>query len=251
MTSSEQELESLFVLLADPFPEELVEWQVIDLSKDKLHAFVIPFVNPRHYQDRLNAIVPGWENHIDFVLPDCQLARYRLVIQGISREGIGEDLPNDPSSFEGKINRAMIRACQAFGLGKYLLFIIGCWIEYDPKEKRILIPPSLAAWARPGGAGAPANAIGKILGEMPIRNQRPFQATTTSPMQSKTEKQPDDAIASGTALEAYGALVLKATQAGVEGSQPVVPPISVGELRKRYAEVRSLLAQAQKAGGRL
>ena len=245
MTRDEQELESLFLKLADPFPVELVVWQVVEANGGK--AFVLPFVDPRHYIDRLNAVAPGWENHIDFVLPECQLARYRLVIQGISREGIGEDLFSDPTSFEGKINRAMIRACQAFGLGRYLLFIAGSWADYDSETKSLFCRPTLPAWALPGGAGAPANAIGKLLGEPPVQQQQrqpSVPAPVKKPAIPQTTKQPDDAIADAKALTAFGSLFFKARQAGVaEGVQPVIPPITVGELRKRYAEVRDRLVQ--------
>ncbi len=240
MTRDEQVLESLFLKLADPFPAELVEWQIVEANGGK--AFVLPFVDPRHYIDRLNTVAPGWENHIDFVLPECQLARYRLVIQGISREGIGEDLSSDPISFEGKINRAMIRACQAFGLGRYLLFIAGSWADYDSETKSLFCHPTLPVWALPGGAGAPANAIGKLMGEPPAQ-QHQRQPSAPAPAK-KPAKQPDEAIADAKALVAFGSLVLKAKQAGVaEGVQPVIPPITIGELRKRYAEVRDRLVQ--------
>jgi len=156
---TEQVNESLFRWLSDPFPYENVSWVVVETAPGGQKVFVIPHVIAHHYKARLDAAAPGWNADYEVIDPDDPYIRCILTIEGVKREGIGDVLASD-DSFAGKQDRAFIRACQGFGLGKYLQFISGIWVDYD-KEIHKITPPNLPAWALPGGCGYPANVPGK------------------------------------------------------------------------------------------
>lgn len=255
MTRDEKGLGRLFSVLADPFTAEIVEWQIVHTKGQQ--AFVLPFVDACHYVERLNSAAPGWSHHIEFVFPECQLVKYRLVIEGVSRLGIGEDIAADPTSFVGRINRAMVRACQAFGLGRYLLCIPGAWVDYHPAAKSIRFKPRLPAWALPGGAGVPPRVIGKLMEAIPLTRPGPHQPVAPGAIAQKKNQQPkspaaqlrwpardaEDPVADAQALKAYGELYFQLKRAGLaESIQPVVPPITFGDLRRRSMEICELMA---------
>jgi len=275
---SEQANESLFRRLSDPFPYEAVSWAVIESAPGGQQVFVIPHVAAAHYKARLDIAAPGWNADYEVIDPDDPYLRCTLTIEGVAYTGIGDTMASD-DTFAGKQDRSFIRACQTAGLGKYLQYISGVWVNYD-KETRKIVPPYLPTWALPGGCGYPANVPGKqqfsqntpakslrkpatlresqsatILdsGKSGAANSAPVQAPKQSPQQPKpatqsnqptppaAEKQPDDAIANAQALKAWGDLVLQAHLAGIKEIESVRPPIQVGELRKRYTALKQQL----------
>ena len=247
--------EDLFHRLAAPFPPDWVEWSVIETSESSHQAFVIPFVDAPYYENILNRLTPDWKHQVTVVdsVPCIQ-----ITIRGVRREGKGDLLPGDRSP-EGGQKQAFIRACQSFGLGKYLQYLRGVWVDYDPEKKAILSTPSLPAWALPGGAGLPANVPGKCQGDQSKKFQSVSASTglhaggvdgRTSSPQVFPPKAPEHAVANAQALQAWGSLFREAKRAGISDIQVVIPPISVGDLRRRYCALRARLVQQQEKGQR-
>jgi hypothetical protein len=252
---SEQIKECLLKRLTDPFPEEFVEWQIYEMTANKRKVFVIPTVDLRHYEARLNEVAPGWERHYELLLPICNLIRCRLVIMGESRDGIAEDFLNDSTFVVDKINRAFLRACQTFGLGKYLLFLSGYWVAYDPETNTTSVKFILPAWALPGGDAFQPDTPGrpreqttlnlKASGTTRLLATKAQGSTDTQNTPSQPSRLPDNAYADASALKAWVDLISKARQVGLTNIDTVVPPIKVGELRMRYATLRNLITRAQ------
>jgi len=135
--------ENLLQRLAEPFPAAAVSWLGLLLSPDRRQVFVIPYVPAGSYRARLDLIAPGWSSTFEVIDPDEPYLCCQLVLQGVTRTGIGDTIPGD-RSFAGKQERAFIRACQAFGLGQYLRQSRGVWLHLVP-ETLPGIPPAKAA----------------------------------------------------------------------------------------------------------
>jgi hypothetical protein len=141
--------------LCDPFHPSLVEWKPQAVSKDGKRALAVPYIDARHYQQRLDQVSPGWHSAYEFIKPDGSLVRCRLTIAGVTREEVGESDASDNNTATSAVAQSFKRACTAFGVGRYLYFLPQSWCEYDSQSRRIVKPPVLPAWAKPGGGGYP------------------------------------------------------------------------------------------------
>lgn len=255
--------------LRDPFPKNQVRWLVADVSDTQ--AFVIPFVEAVHYKTRLDEVAPGWKNKFE---SEEKRVRCRVDIEGEMREGCADIEPAASLGGEFAADRAFIQACQGFGLGEYLNYLPGLWVDYDPVQKKVVAPaPVLPAWALPGGAGYPANVPGKpqpatknaqvsasssnpaISAPQPMKSgdsKKVQESAPFSPAETPTIKDSDSAEkqsasepANENALKAWGDLVLKAKKAGITDIEAVASPIQVGQLRERYKELKDRLSKRQ------
>jgi len=199
---SEQANESLFRRLSDPFPYEAVSWAVIESAPGGQQVFVIPYVAAAHYKARLDIAAPGWKADYEVIDPNDPYIRCTLTIEGVAYTGIGDTMASD-DTFAGKQDRSFIRACQTAGLGKYLQYISGVWVNYD-KETRKIVPPYLPTWALPGGCGYPANVPGK----------RQFSQNTPA----KSLRKP------ATSRQAQSATIQDSGKSGAANSAPVQAP---------------------------
>ena len=170
--------------LSEPFHPMFVEWKPSATTKDGTKALAAAYVDARHYQYRLDILAPGWETEYQFIKPDGSLVKCRLTINGVTREDIGEQEGNDNNTATSAVAQAFKRACAAFGLGRYLYFIPIAWSEYDSKSKRIVSPPQLPAWAKPGGSGYPPT------GEQGKGNAQSKQQTSRPPAQASKPQPP-------------------------------------------------------------
>jgi hypothetical protein len=132
-----------------------VEWKPQAVSKDGKRALAVPYIDARHYQHRLDQVSPGWHSAYEFIKPDGSLVRCRLTIAGVTREEVGESDPSDNNTATSAVAQSFKRACTAFGVGRYLYFLPQSWCEYDSQSRRIVKPPVLPTWAKPGGGGYP------------------------------------------------------------------------------------------------
>lgn len=215
-------MERKFDEFVDPFPEEDVRWVVAQV--DGARAFTVPYVSAQRYKDRLDRVFPGWKIHWETF--DSEGLRCRLEIEGIVHEGMAQPEESDGLNNSFQADKAFIRACQRFGLGRYLQYLPCRWVDYDPVAHKVISSvPTLPAWALPGGKGYPTNVPGKLKN---TQQREPVQAP------AKLEKQGDHEIASEQALNAWEVLFSEARKAGLSEIEPVVPPITVGDLRKRY-----------------
>jgi len=266
--------------LRDPFSAGWVRWIVVEVLEEK--AFAIPYVDAAHYKARLDEMAPGWKMMIENL--ETGGVCCRLEIPGGDHAYMGCADLSGPSAGLGKeftADRAFIRACQELGLGEYLEYLPGLWVDYDPKAKKVIsAPPVLPAWALPGGAGFPANVPGRPQPALKA-NDRKVQKPAHSPQMAKSAREPaknaesekvqesapsrqtqsatvkdsaacqkqgPDEIANAQALKAWGDLALKAKKLGVTGIEPIVPPIKVRDLRTRYRELKDRVDQISAKG---
>jgi hypothetical protein len=145
----------IIYVLCDPFHPSLVEWKPQAVSKDGKRALAVPYIDARHYQHRLDQVSPGWHSAYEFIKPDGSLVRCRLTVAGVTREEVGESDPSDNNTATSAVAQSFKRACTAFGVGRYLYFLPQSWCEYDSQSRRIVKPPVLPTWAKPGGGGYP------------------------------------------------------------------------------------------------
>jgi hypothetical protein len=103
--------------LSAPFPASAIKWRVGSVSRDKKQAKALPYVELRHYEDRLNQLCGGdwsvtfkpWGERII-----CELTTF-----GLTRSSTGEanGSPRAVASTAAEA-QAFKRACSKFQLGR-------------------------------------------------------------------------------------------------------------------------------------
>lgn len=166
-TFDKAEIHKLVSLLEVPFDPNVIEWRVTNTSKTngRLRGQVIPYADQRAYTDRLNALFSpaGWTRKYSvYTSPNFQRDRDQkttakvfvtcdLTIFGIgSHSATGEEWADDENAGTAAEAQAFKRAASCFGLGRYLYYFTGVWVDLD-NRKRPKTRPSLAGWATPDG----------------------------------------------------------------------------------------------------
>src|SRR5690606_24966838 len=129
------------------------------VSRDKKRAQALPYADPRVYEDRLNALVPGaWE--VAFEPRGETRLICRLSIQGVTRSSTGES-GDGPDAGAGTAAEAQAfkRACEKFGLGRYLYAMEAQWVDYDADKKQLALDNSMRMRRR---APTPVDGSGPI-----------------------------------------------------------------------------------------
>lgn len=148
-----------------PFDPRVIEWRVTNTSQDKSRGQVIPYADQRAYTDRLNALFSpaGWTRKYTIhtsanfersrdqktaakVLVTCELTVFGLG----SHSATGEEWADNDNAGTAAEAQSFKRACACFGLGRYLYYFTGTWVDLDDR-KRPKSVPQLAAWATPTG----------------------------------------------------------------------------------------------------
>ena len=157
-------------LVADlevPFDPSQIEWRVMNTTKNQQPARgqVVPYADQRAYTDRLNALFTpaGWtrkytihtsanfERSKDQKIAAKVLVTCELTIFGLgSHSATGEEWADDDNSCTAAEAQSFKRACSCFGLGRYLYYFTGAWVDLDDR-KRPKTVPQLAGWATPAG----------------------------------------------------------------------------------------------------
>jgi hypothetical protein len=184
-----------------PFDPSVIEWRVTNTSKDKARGQIIPYADQRAYTDRLNTLFTpaGWtrrytvhtssnfqrskdQRTVAKVFVTCD-----LTIFGIgSHSATGEEWTDDDNAGTSAEAQAFKRACSCFGLGRYLYYFTGAWVDLD-QNKRLKAKPQLAGWATPKGwrEGLRPNQVAfPNNGE---NSSRKNQALGTSNIKTKTQ----------------------------------------------------------------
>jgi hypothetical protein len=131
---------AVYAALSEPFDPSLIRYRAGATNRDKTHAQALPYVDPRAYEDRLNALVPGsWE--VTFEPWGNDRIICRLTIHGVTRSSTGE-ATDSPDGIAGTSAEAQAfkRACAKFGLGRYLYALTPQWVEYDATRKTVVAP---------------------------------------------------------------------------------------------------------------
>jgi hypothetical protein len=148
-----------------PFDPAVIEWRVTNTAKDKRRGQVIPYADQRAYTDRLNTIISpaGWtrkyivhtsanfdrgkdQKVVAKVFVTCE-----LTILGLgSHSATGEAWADDENACTSAEAQAFKRACACLGLGRYLYYFDGVWVDLDDRKRPKKIP-ILPEWATPDG----------------------------------------------------------------------------------------------------
>jgi len=159
-------IKELIASLEVPFHPSVIEWRVTNTSKGgSPRGQVMPYADQRAYTDRLNALFTpaGWtrrytihtsanfERSRDQKIVAKVLVTCELTIFGIgSHSATGEEFADDENAGTSAEAQAFKRACSCFGLGRYLYYFTGTWVDLDERKRPKSIP-QLDGWATPEG----------------------------------------------------------------------------------------------------
>jgi hypothetical protein len=110
------------------------------VREEKRRALALAYVDARHYQARLDAVVGpnGWQ--VAYRPWGERAVICALTILGITREDVGEAEKGDPNQATSAAMQAFKRACAAFGLGRYLYTDLPqIWAEAEPRGRSWVI----------------------------------------------------------------------------------------------------------------
>ncbi|MGB8131663.1 MAG: Rad52/Rad22 family DNA repair protein [Candidatus Angelobacter sp.] len=162
-----QKIKELVGELEVPFDPCVIEWRVTNTTKGNCNprGQVIPYADQRAYTDRLNALFSpaGWTREyavhtsanfqrgkdqriVAKVFVTCNLTVFGLGLHSAT----GEEWADDENAGTSAEAQAFKRACSCFGLGRYLYYFSGTWVDLDDR-KRPKTVPKLAGWATPEG----------------------------------------------------------------------------------------------------
>ena len=159
-------IKELIANLEVPFHPSVIEWRVTNTSKGgSPRGQVMPYADQRAYTDRLNTLVTpaGWtrrytihtsanfERSKDQKIVAKVLVTCELTIFGLgSHSATGEEWADDDNAATAAEAQSFKRACSCFGLGRYLYYFTGTWVDLDERKRPKTIP-KLADWATPEG----------------------------------------------------------------------------------------------------
>lgn len=150
---SEKEMTMLLDKLKEPFDEKVIHWRVGATTKDKDKGIALAYIDARDVMKRLDEVmgIDGWQNRyiMDGAYPVCEMG-LRLNGEWIWKsDGAGA---TDYEGEKGALSDAFKRAAVRFGIGRYLYYLPNEWVPIKPagKSYKIVSPPSLPSWAKPG-----------------------------------------------------------------------------------------------------
>ena len=162
---SSDKIKGLIAELEVPFDPSVIEWRVTNTANGQPRGQIVPYASPRAYTDRLNAIFTpaGWtrkyavytsanfERAKDKKIVAKVLVACELTIFGLgSHSATGEEWADNDNAGTAAEAQAFKRACSCFGLGRYLYYFTGVWVDLDERKRPKSIP-RLFAWATPQG----------------------------------------------------------------------------------------------------
>jgi hypothetical protein len=186
LTATTASVKDLIANLEVPFHPSVIEWRVTNTSKSgPPRGRVMPYADQRAYTDRLNALVTpaGWtrryavhtsanfERSKDQKLVAKVLVTCELTIFGLgAHSATGEEWADDDNAATAAEAQSFKRACSCFGLGRYLYYFTGTWVDLDDRKRPRTIP-KLPDWATPEGWR---------------RGSRPYSESTSTPSERTT-----------------------------------------------------------------
>jgi hypothetical protein len=160
-----QRVQELCKELEVPFDPSVIEWRVTNTAKGEQRGQVVPYADPRAYTDRLNEMFTpaGWTRKyavhtsanferakdkkiVAKVLITCELTVFDVG----SHSATGEEFADNENALTAAEAQAFKRSCACFGLGRYLYYFKGVWVDLD-ERKRPTSVPRLFDWATPQG----------------------------------------------------------------------------------------------------
>jgi hypothetical protein len=189
LTPTAATINEFIASLEVPFHPSVIEWRVTNTSKSgPPRGQVVPYADQRAYTDRLNTLFTpaGWtrkytvhtsasfERSKDQKIVAKVLVTCELIVFGLgSHSATGEEWADDDNAATAAEAQSFKRACSCLGLGRYLYYFSGTWVDLDDRKRPKTIP-KLPDWATPEGwlRGLRPNAR---LGSMPA--ERPTAPT--------------------------------------------------------------------------
>lgn len=162
---SPEKITELVAEMEVPFEPAVIEWRVTNTAQGQSRGQVVPYADQRAYTDRLNAMFSpaGWtrkyavntsanfERGKDQKLVAKVLVTCELTIFGLgSHSATGEEFADNDNALTAAEAQAFKRSCCCFGLGRYLYYFTGVWVDLDDR-KRPKNVPHLFNWATPQG----------------------------------------------------------------------------------------------------
>ena len=149
--------------LSDPFSMEDIEWLITATTKDKTKGLAVPFITARAVQARLDEVVGPtmWKNNFTEWKTGAQLCEILIYDEALDQwigkiDGSGD---TDIEGTKGGLSSAFKRCAAMWGIGRYLYFLDGVWVEIEQQGNSYRIKPNqvitLPGWALPGGTGKP------------------------------------------------------------------------------------------------
>jgi hypothetical protein len=150
---SQNPVKEITQALAAPFELDSVKFKPAVVNGTRCLA--LAYVDARAIQDRLDEVlgVEGWQDDYE-ILPDgsvvCRL-RLRLGDEWVTKVDVGgpSEQPDGGDRLKAAFSDALKRAAVKFGVGRYLYRLPSQWVDYDPKRRQMVRPPSLPAFAQP------------------------------------------------------------------------------------------------------
>jgi len=160
---SPEKIREMVAELEVPFESSLIEWRVMTVVGNR--GQIMPYADQRAYTDRLNELFTpaGWTRKYS-VHTSANFQRSKdkkmvakvfvtcdLTIHGIgSHSATGEEWTDDDNAGTSAEAQAFKRACSCFGLGRYLYYFGGLWVDLDERQRPRELP-QLFGWATPQG----------------------------------------------------------------------------------------------------
>ncbi len=151
LTLNAAKIKELIANLEVPFHLSVIEWRVTNTSKGgSPRGQVMPYADQRAYTDRLNTLVTpaGWtrrytihtsanfERSKDQKIVAKVLVTCELTIFGLgSHSATGEEWADDDNAATAAEAQSFKRACSCFGLGRYLYYFTGTWVDLDDRKR--------------------------------------------------------------------------------------------------------------------
>jgi len=162
-----ERVKEMVAALEVPFNPSLIEWRVMNTTKGQQspRGQVVPYADQRTYTDRLNNLFTpaGWtrrytihtsanfERSKDQKIVAKVLVTCELTIFGFgSHSATGEEWADNDNAGTSAEAQAFKRACSCYGLGRYLYYFAGAWVDLD-ERKRPKFVPQMPLWATPEG----------------------------------------------------------------------------------------------------
>src|SRR5260370_303261 len=163
----DEQVKEMVAALEVPFAPSQCGSRVMNTTKDRQPARgqVVPYADQRAYTDRLNALFTpaGWtrkytihtsanfERSKDQKIAAKVLVTCELTIFGLgSHSATGEERADNDNACTSAEAQSFKRACACLGLGRYLYYFTGTWVDlHDRKRPKAL--PQLSGWATPAG----------------------------------------------------------------------------------------------------
>jgi hypothetical protein len=158
-------IKELVAELEVPFDPSVIEWRVTNTAKGEHRGQVVPYADPRAYTDRLNALFTpaGWTRRyavhtsanferakdnriVAKVVVTCELTIFGLGLHSAT----GEEWAESDNAATAAEAQAFKRAAACFGLGRYLYYFTGTWVDLDERKRPKSIP-RVFGWATPQG----------------------------------------------------------------------------------------------------